>query len=56
MINDLVKKITFLTVSPTINTSRGIDEVAQRQQRRKMTVLREACERALCHGLLIAST
>ncbi len=47
MINDIVKKITFLTVSSTINTGRGIDEVAQRQQRWKMTVLREACERAL---------
>ncbi len=46
MISDLLEKITVLTTTD-VNKGKGIDEVAERQRRRNMMVLKEACERAL---------
>ncbi len=43
-----MKQVKLLTSEqPLLNRGKGIDEVGERQRRRKITLLRESCERAL---------
>ena len=47
LIAEQMDKINELCRQPLANKGKGIDEVAKRQRRRKVTVLRQSCERAL---------
>ena len=42
-----LKIINSVCSQPLTNQGRGLDEVAERQRRRKITLLRESCKRAL---------
>ncbi len=45
---DLMKQVKLLTSEqPLMNRGKGVDEVEERQRRRKIALLRESCERAL---------